>query len=253
MEQRLTEKLLREIRDRAGDGLAAVEILTPLVKEKGTEKDREYLAVMTKSFYRLLRLIRHAEACSVGSISEEKTLDLAGLYRKLGRDGEDMARILGTRFECQPPSDASVISRGDDYLLEMAALNLMVNAFQAAGAAGKVTMTGRLEKGQWLMTVEDDGPGLPTPEAEEDPFLKVHSGVGLGLDTARQVAKLHGGTVMLSLVKGGGVCSALSIPVRKPERMEVRGPEEPGGGFFSALVEFSPLLPEDNFFEDNGK
>lgn len=251
MEQQLTEKLLREIRDRAGDGLAAIELLAPLVREKGNDKDQEYLAVMNKSFYRLLRLIRHAEACSVGSISEEKTLDLAGLYRKLGRDGEDMARILGTRFECQPPSDASVISQGDDYLLEIAALNLMVNAFQAAGPGGRVTMSGRLEKGQWLMTVEDDGPGLPSPEAGEDPFLKVHAGVGLGLDAARQVAKLHGGTVVLSLAKGGGVCSALSVPVRKPERIEVRGPGEPGGGYFSALVEFSPLLPEKSFFMDD--
>lgn len=250
MDEQLMVKLLKEIEDRAGDGLAAIELLAPLVREKGSRKDREYLAVMNKSFYRLLRLIRHAKACSVRSISEKKTLDLAGLYRKLGRDGEDMAKILGTRFECLPPSDASVISLGDDYLLEMAVLNLMVNAFEAAGPKGKVTLTGKLEKGQWLVTVEDDGPGFPVPETEEDPFLKVHSGVGLGLDTARQVARLHGGTVMRSIADGGGAGVTLSVPVRKPEGVEVRGPVEPGGGFFTALVEFSPLLPEESFSLD---
>lgn len=250
MDEHLTDKLLKEIEDRAGDGLAAIELLAPLVREKGSDKDREYLAIMNKSFYRLLRLIRHAKACSTQSIAEEKTLDLAGLYRKLGRDGEDMAKILGTGFACQPPSDASVISRGDDYLLEMAVLNLMVNAFEAAGPKGKVTMTGKLEKGQWLVTVEDDGPGFPVSEGEEDPFLKLHSGVGLGLDTARQAAKLHGGTVMRSISAGGGAGVTLSIPVRRPEGLAVHGPEEPGGGFFSALVEFSPLLPEENFCLD---
>ncbi len=253
MDEQLTDKLLKEIRDRAGDGLAAIELLTPLVREKGSRKDQEYLAVMNKSFYRLLRLIRHAEACSTQSISEEKTLDLVGLYRKLGRDGEDMARILGTKFECLPPSDASVVSRGDDYLLVMGVLNLMDNAFEAAGPEGKVTLSGKLENGQWLVTVEDDGPGFPDPEDGEDPFLKLHSGVGLGLDTARQVAELHGGTVVRSIAAGTGTGMTLSVPVRKPQGVAVHGPEEPGGGFFAALVEFSPLLPAENFFENDGK
>jgi len=248
MEQVLTEKILKEIRDRTSDAMAALELLTPLVKEKGREKDLEYLAAIHKSFYRTLRLVRHVEACTARTISEKETLDLAGLYRKLGRDGEDMARLLGAAFECVPPSDSSVISIGDGYLLELAILNLMSNAFEAAGPTGRVTMSGRLENGRWLVTVKDDGPGLPRPEPEEDPFLKASGGVGLGLEAVRRVAELHGGALMQGdNTPGGGAFAVLSIPVRKPEGVTVSSPEDRWGGFFPALVEFSPLLPLEAF------
>ena len=82
MEELLTEKFLKEIKDRVGDIMGAMEVLAPLVAAKGREKDQEYLAMVNKSFFRLLRMVRHAETCGLESISEEKTLDLAGLCRK---------------------------------------------------------------------------------------------------------------------------------------------------------------------------
>ena len=264
-EKLLTKKLMTEVRDRVCDGMAAVDLLKPLVKEKGSQKDRIYLEAISKSLHRLLRLIRHVDACDVQSIDEKRTLDLAGLYRKVGRDGEDIAKLLGTDFSYSQPTDSSVISHGDDYLLEMAILNLMANAFEAAGPAGKVRLGGKLEKDRWIVTVEDDGPGLPTPEAEENPFLKTHSGVGLGVDTARKIAELHGGVLVLNSAAGGGVQAVLSIPVKKPkslgggEGIDVTDVGKAaaanymtrGGGFSAILLEFSHLLPGENFFPDD--
>ncbi len=264
-EKLLTEKLVTEIRDRVSDGMAAVDLLGTLVREKGSRKDQAYLEAISKSFHRLLRLIRHVEAYGTQAIDGDKTLDLAGLYRKLGRDGEDMAKLLGLNFSYTQPSDSSVISCGDDYLLEMAILNLMANAFEAAGPSGRVTMGGRLEGNRWIVTLEDNGPGLPRPDENEDPYLKTHSGVGLGLDTAHRIAELHEGVVMLNAPAEGGVQAVLSIPVKKPrtldgdEGTDVNDVKEAAavnymvreGGFAPTLLEFSHLLSKENFFPED--
>lgn len=260
MEELLTEKFLKEIKDRVGDIMGAMEVLAPLVAAKGREKDQEYLAMVNKSFFRLLRMVRHAETCGLESISEEKTLDLAGLCRKLVKDGEDMARLLGTDFAVlvpkkgtkkSPPLEGSVLSHGDAYLLEMAILNLMTNAFEAAGPAGKVSFGVNLESERWMVTVEDNGPGLRDAEVGEDPYLKTPGGVGLGLETARKIAKLHGGALMQETAAEGGVRAVLSIPVRKPAKPLVKTAMVEAESFSAVLVEFSPLLPLEVFLEAN--
>lgn len=261
MEELLTEKFLKEVQDRVGDAVAAMELLTPLVAREGSGKGQEYLSAMNKSFYRLIRLIHHVEVCKTQSVIQGKTLDLAGLCRKLSRDSEDMAKILGTAFDWEL-SDSSVISVGDDHLLELAILNLLVNAFEAAGPEGKVSFKSMLENGRWIMTVEDNGLGLRESEESGDPFLKAPGGVGLGLEAARRAAELHGGVLMLvdkgaggDLAGECGVKAVLSLPIRKPEGDAVV--KEPAyelrGGFCPALVEFSPILPAKSFFTEDTK
>jgi two-component system osmolarity sensor histidine kinase EnvZ len=74
-----------------------------------------------------------------------------------------------------------------------------------------------------VVTVEDDGPGLPPERYEEAfrPFSRLDSsrsrnvkGVGLGLAIARDVARAHGGDVTLAPSAAlGGLCAALRIPL----------------------------------------
>ena len=47
-EKLLTEKLVTEIRDRVSDGMAAVDLLGTLVREKGSRKDQAYLEAISK-------------------------------------------------------------------------------------------------------------------------------------------------------------------------------------------------------------
>lgn len=247
MDELRTEKLLAQVRDRLGDAMAALELLTPLVESAGSGRDRKYLEAVNKSLYCLLRLIHHVDACTGKPALEERPIDLAGLCGEVGDGCIPIARRLGVRFTWSQ-TDSSVISLGDDHLLELAILNLLSNAFEAAGEGGQVSMTGKLEKGRWTVTVEDDGPGLQNREPPEDPFLKEPGGVGLGLVAARRVAELHGGVLVLNSAAGGGIRAVLSLPIRKPEPGLVREHRaEYRGGYSPILVEFAPLLPADCF------
>ena len=72
------------------------------------------------------------------------------------------------------------------------------------------------------ITIDDDGPGIP-PELREDvfkPFFRIESsrnpetgGVGLGLTIARDVARNHGGDLVLEDAPGGGLRARLWLPV----------------------------------------
>ncbi|WP_292028233.1 ATP-binding protein [Brevundimonas sp. UBA2416] len=97
--------------------------------------------------------------------------------------------------------------------------NLIANAVKYGGAA-RVKAFAR--DGRAVVTVEDDGPGLPDDELEAvfEPFHRAErsrsretGGAGLGLTVARQAARAHGGDVTLSNRSDGGLVARLELPL----------------------------------------
>ena len=72
------------------------------------------------------------------------------------------------------------------------------------------------------MTVDDNGPGIPAHLREEvfKPFLRLdharnqdRGGTGLGLAIARDIARSHGGDIVLSDSPMGGLRAIVRVPV----------------------------------------
>lgn len=72
------------------------------------------------------------------------------------------------------------------------------------------------------VTIDDDGPGIPTSRREEvfKPFFRLEGsrnpstgGVGLGLTIARDVLRSHGGDIELDDAPGGGLRARLVLPL----------------------------------------
>ena len=95
-------------------------------------------------------------------------------------------------------------------------------AGNAADHGGKVRLsTRRLPSGGTEITVEDDGPGIPEAQREEAfrPFSRLDDsrnqntkGVGLGLAIARDVARSHGGDIILDASDLGGLKAVIRLP-----------------------------------------
>ncbi len=244
MEKDEKDRLLREFRERINNISAAVQLLTPLVREQGSARDGEYLAAIRKSVYQMIRTLCHMELCGEETVLRPGPVDLAGLCRDLCRKLEGIASMLKVDFRWTLEQE-SLLGVADEELLEQALLNLLTNALEAAGPGGQVTLRCGGGNGHFRVTVGDDGPGLQAAGSEEEPFLWQPGGVGLGLKAARRAAALHGGTLMLENGEGKGVRAVLSLPLKKPEPGEVvrTSRTDRQGGFSPLLVELSPLLP----------
>ena len=72
-----------------------------------------------------------------------------------------------------------------------------------------------------LITIDDDGPGIPADQIEEvyKPFVRLETsrsretgGAGLGLSIARSIILAHGGELTLSNRKAGGLHVEIRLP-----------------------------------------
>jgi two-component system, OmpR family, osmolarity sensor histidine kinase EnvZ len=97
--------------------------------------------------------------------------------------------------------------------------NLVSNAARHGSA---IAITGDRDH-RWLtVTVDDDGPGIPPHLREEvfKPFLRLddarnqdEGGTGLGLAIARDIARSHGGDIILGDSPLGGLRATVRVPV----------------------------------------
>jgi signal transduction histidine kinase len=102
--------------------------------------------------------------------------------------------------------------------ISRAIANLVDNAVKYGGCA-RVTLERFADR--VVVTIDDDGPGIPDEEREKvfAPFYRIESsrnrdtgGVGLGLAVARNSAREHGGDLTLGDNEGGGLRAELELP-----------------------------------------
>jgi PAS domain S-box-containing protein len=100
----------------------------------------------------------------------------------------------------------------DPARMEQVLSNLILNAFQALGEKGTVTLSAETRERTLVLGVADDGPGVPSSDVAKlfEPFFTTKKeGTGLGLPISQKIVEAHGG------------------------KLEVR-PRSPKGSFFFA-------------------
>lgn len=116
-------------------------------------------------------------------------------------------------------ADGSVVAI-DGNQMKAAILNLLVNAFDAAGPAGQVAVRTSRDNGEVRIAIRDTGPGIP-PEVEArmfDPYFTTKpDGTGLGLALTRTVVEQHGGRIEVDSTPDRGTTMTIVLPVNGSE------------------------------------
>lgn len=98
--------------------------------------------------------------------------------------------------------------------LKGALVNILVNAFEAAGPGGVVAVRTSRENGHVQIAIRDTGPGIP-PALQarifEPYFTTKPDGTGLGLALARTVVEQHGGTLAVESHPGEGTTMTIRL------------------------------------------
>ncbi|MET9498583.1 ATP-binding protein [Streptomyces sp. NPDC006552] len=140
-------------------------------------------------------------------------VDLAALVR------EELSQRTGDRHPVAVEVRGSAPVSGSRGQLARVLGNLVDNAQRHARTGVRVAVATEGER--VLLTVADDGDGVPESEREriferfvrlDDARSRDGGGAGLGLAIARDVAARHGGTLTVRAAPGGGALFALGLP-----------------------------------------
>jgi signal transduction histidine kinase len=111
--------------------------------------------------------------------------------------------------------------------LKRALRNLLENAIRY-GEKADVNLID--QGGQLLITIDDQGPGIPKSDIERmfQPFVRLDEsrseetgGIGLGLAIARSIIRSHGGDIVLTNRDEGGLRASISLP-KTPESADTK-------------------------------
>ena len=142
-------------------------------------------------------------------------VDLAKMIQKLTIQYQGLAEKDSIQFET-----TGVESRvyTDSFRLEQIIHNLVHNAFRYTGQNGKIELILSIEEEDLIITVRDNGPGIPSDQLESifQRFTKLnvnnHEGTGIGLSLVKEYSASLGGQVSVSSVLNEGTCFTVRIP-----------------------------------------
>jgi len=109
--------------------------------------------------------------------------------------------------------------RADVDLVRQVLVGLLVNAVEAVGQHGAITLDARDDDGVVAIEVADSGPGVPFELRTRifEPFFTTRAkGTGLGLPIARQIVEAHGGKLEVGERRGGGARFVVRLPAAPP-------------------------------------
>ena len=187
-----------------------------------------YAELIKREIDRIAGIIRTMYHVYRPPTQDVKAISLGAAFR----DIEDLveARCRAAKvdlFVSMDDPDMSVVM--NEGVLRQVLFNLVLNAIDASPEGGIVTLGAARERGATLITVEDEGSGIP-PELSESVFQPGFttkrdsdmSGLGLGLATCRGILESSGGTLAFrETERGEGTVFEVRVPVRDARELPV--------------------------------
>jgi two-component system, OmpR family, osmolarity sensor histidine kinase EnvZ len=189
-------------------------VLTRFKLELALLDDSPETDAMKKDIDEMSRMLEAYLAFARGDGGERsEPIDMAAFLDELKTDVERHGRRTTVQFHGYP------VATVRPHAFKRCLANLVSNAARFGSA---ITVTGHRDHRYMTITVDDNGPGIP-PNRRDDvfkPFLRLddarnqdEAGSGLGLAIARDIARSHGGDVMLGDSPMGGLRASVRIPV----------------------------------------
>lgn len=216
------------------------ELRTPLTTMRsylealaeGAWKDKEiapqFLDVTQNETERMIRLVNALlQLSKMDSKDYELTtewVNFVDFYHRI-IDRFELTKEHNVSFERQLPDQPTFVEIDPDKLTQVMD-NIISNAMKYSPEGGKITFKMEEEIDQIVISVSDQGVGIPKDNLEKifERFYRVDKartrklgGTGLGLAIAKEMVEAHGGKIWATSVEGKGTTVSFSLPYVQTE------------------------------------
>jgi NtrC-family two-component system sensor histidine kinase KinB len=228
-EERAFERVRKEFVLRASHELRtpvtgmqmAFGLLNERLRFDPESRETDLLKTVDEEMQRLVRLINDlldfSRYQSGVQALEREPCDLEELLCALRQrySAHASERSIGIELELHPPLPRV---RVDRLQIERALDNLVGNAIRHSPDGGNIRLQARRHGERVLVSVADDGEGVPYSQQARifEPFVQVghrKGGAGLGLALCKEIVQLHGGRIGLYSRPGQGAQFYMTLPV----------------------------------------
>ena len=211
-------KIASTVAHEVRNPLQAMRLTLQMVRQDCPQHLREALEMILGEIDRLSLLTDELLVLAGKDARRVEAVDLAAEIRETLRLLSFQLRQRQIEAELElPPLPPVVMDRSRCRQLF---LNLLLNAIEASPRGGVVRVAGRVEGGQVVLSVVDNGPGFPQAvlagRAEEF-FSTKTTGAGLGLSICRRIVQEAGGRLNLYNT-GRGAAAEVTLPCGKLPR-----------------------------------
>jgi signal transduction histidine kinase len=242
---RLKDHFLQNVNHELRTPLTSIVGWTDLLEEatvdeetlrRGLKQSRQAARVLLALIDDLLDLARTDR----GTLSLDlRMVSLSDVVSRAMETVRLMAESKGVVLILAPRPVSMPAVRADVLRLQQIVWNLLANAIKFTPRHGRVIVRIEREADTYLVSVEDDGIGIPENELPHvfDRFRQAdgsatrrHPGMGIGLTLARSLVELHGGTIRAESNPGRGSRFTFSLPIPAGERRAAEERNQPAVG-----------------------
>ncbi|EKO3588560.1 envelope stress sensor histidine kinase CpxA [Vibrio metschnikovii] len=217
------QRLLSDISHELRSPLTRLRMANALASRKqGESKELERIDTEAQRLERMISELLELSRMQTNSHLSREIQPLSSLWEALLDDAQFEAEQMQKQLLLDPIPDQYI--SGNPQLLMSALENVVRNAINYS--QDRIQVSFRCVAQQIIVTVEDNGPGVPDNELSEifRPFYRVSTardrdsgGTGLGLAITESAIRQHSGQVSASRSDLGGLKVQITLPIQRDQ------------------------------------